>query len=35
MKAELGAEGAALLRTLKAALDPKGIMNPGVLIPDA
>lgn len=35
MKAELGDEGAALLRGLKAALDPKGIMNPGVLIPDA
>ncbi len=35
MKTELGAEGATLLRTLKTALDPKGIMNPGVLIPDA
>jgi alkyldihydroxyacetonephosphate synthase len=35
MKTELGAEGAALLRRVKAALDPKGIMNPGVLIPDA
>jgi alkyldihydroxyacetonephosphate synthase len=32
---ELGAEGATLLRTVKAALDPLGIMNPGVLIPDA
>jgi alkyldihydroxyacetonephosphate synthase len=32
---ELGAEGAALLRRLKAALDPLGIMNPGVLVPDA
>ncbi len=35
MKTELGDEGAALLRTLKTALDPRGIMNPGVLIPDA
>ena len=35
MKTELGEEGAALLRTLKTALDPQGIMNPGVLIPDA
>jgi alkyldihydroxyacetonephosphate synthase len=32
---ELGPEGVALLRTVKAALDPKGIMNPGVLLPDA
>ena len=29
------AEGVALLRTLKHAIDPAGIMNPGVLIPDA
>ena len=35
MKAELGEGGAALLRTLKGAIDPKGIMNPGVLVPDA
>ena len=35
MTRELGPEGAALLRTLKGALDPKGVMNPGVLIPDA
>jgi alkyldihydroxyacetonephosphate synthase len=33
--ADLGAPGVDLLRTLKAALDPKGIMNPGTLIPDA
>lgn len=32
---ELGPEGVALLRKLKTALDPQGIMNPGVLIPDA
>jgi alkyldihydroxyacetonephosphate synthase len=32
---DLGEAGVALLRTVKAALDPKGIMNPGVLIPDA
>jgi FAD/FMN-containing dehydrogenase len=24
----------ALLRTLKQALDPTGLLNPGVLIPD-
>lgn len=35
MTTELGAEGADLLRRVKAALDPDGIMNPGVLIPDA
>jgi len=32
---DLGPGGVALLRTLKQALDPVGIMNPGVLIPDA
>lgn len=32
---ELGETGVALLRTVKQALDPKGIMNPGVLLPDA
>lgn len=32
---DLGPGGLHLLRTLKRALDPKGIMNPGVLIPDA
>ncbi|HLY78134.1 MAG TPA: FAD-linked oxidase C-terminal domain-containing protein, partial [Caulobacteraceae bacterium] len=32
---ELGESGVALLRRVKAALDPNGIMNPGVLLPDA
>jgi alkyldihydroxyacetonephosphate synthase len=32
---ELSEPGVALLRRLKAALDPAGVMNPGVLIPDA
>lgn len=32
---DLGPGGVALLRALKQALDPTGIMNPGVLIPDA
>ena len=32
---DLGPEGVALLRKLKTALDPTGVMNPGVLIPDA
>jgi alkyldihydroxyacetonephosphate synthase len=35
LAAELGEGGVALLRKLKAALDPGGVMNPGVLIPDA
>jgi alkyldihydroxyacetonephosphate synthase len=35
MAAELGETGVALLRKVKTALDPVGIMNPGVLIPDA
>jgi alkyldihydroxyacetonephosphate synthase len=35
LERELGAGGLALLRQVKAALDPKGIMNPGVLLPDA
>ena len=35
LERELGAEGVGLLRTVKQALDPNGIMNPGVLIPDA
>ncbi len=35
LETELGAEGVALLRRIKTALDPAGIMNPDVLIPDA
>jgi FAD/FMN-containing dehydrogenase len=35
LTAELGETGVALLRKVKAALDPNGIMNPGVLLPDA
>lgn len=35
LERDLGAEGVALLRKVKTALDPEGIMNPGVLIPDA
>jgi len=31
---DLGREGVALLRRVKAALDPQGLMNPGNLIPD-
>lgn len=32
---DLGEGGLGLLRTLKAAIDPNGIMNPGNLLPDA
>jgi alkyldihydroxyacetonephosphate synthase len=35
LERELGASGVALLRRLKRTLDPNGIMNPGVLLPDA
>jgi alkyldihydroxyacetonephosphate synthase len=35
LERELGAEGLALLRKLKAAIDPTGMMNPGALFPDA
>ncbi len=30
---ELGAGGLSLLRSVKAAIDPSGLMNPGVLLP--
>jgi alkyldihydroxyacetonephosphate synthase len=35
MPDEHGDAGVAVLRALKRALDPKGILNPGVLLPDA
>jgi alkyldihydroxyacetonephosphate synthase len=35
LPADLGETGVALLRKVKAALDPKGIMNPGNLLNDA
>jgi alkyldihydroxyacetonephosphate synthase len=35
LERELGSGGVALLQRLKAALDPAGVMNPGVLVPDA
>jgi alkyldihydroxyacetonephosphate synthase len=33
MERELGSEGIAALRALKAELDPTGVMNPGKLLP--
>jgi alkyldihydroxyacetonephosphate synthase len=35
MRAEVGDTGIAVLRAVKAELDPAGIMNPGKLLPDA
>lgn len=35
MALDLGEGGVGLLRTIKQAVDPDNIMNPGVLIPDA
>ena len=32
---DLGETGVTLLRTVHGAIDPKGLMNPGNLIPDA
>lgn len=34
LKDELGEAGIAVLRAVKSTLDPTGIMNPGVLLPD-
>jgi alkyldihydroxyacetonephosphate synthase len=34
LERELGATGLEVLRKVKAALDPAGIMNPGVLLPE-
>jgi alkyldihydroxyacetonephosphate synthase len=33
LEAEIGDLGIAVLRAVKDALDPRGIMNPGVLVP--
>ncbi|MET0782337.1 MAG: FAD-binding oxidoreductase [Microbacterium sp.] len=35
LEAEIGALGIAVLRAVKDTLDPRGIMNPGVLVPPA
>lgn len=35
LETELTAAGLSLLRKIKAALDPSGMMNPGALLPDA
>jgi len=32
---DLGVAGIDLLRTVKGAVDPAGLMNPGNLLPDA
>ena len=34
LEAEIGATGVQMLRTIKKALDPKGLLNPGVLLPE-
>jgi alkyldihydroxyacetonephosphate synthase len=33
LEAEIGPVGIAVLRAAKAAVDPDGILNPGVLVP--
>lgn len=33
LAAEIGAVGVEALRAVKAALDPAGVLNPGVLVP--
>jgi len=35
LEAQFGPEAVAVMRTLKDALDPAGIMNPGKLLPGA
>jgi alkyldihydroxyacetonephosphate synthase len=35
MRAEVGEQGVEMLRALKTALDPAGILNPGKLIPES
>jgi alkyldihydroxyacetonephosphate synthase len=35
LEAEIGRLGVAVLRAVKGTLDPRGIMNPGVLVPPA
>ncbi|HLI94809.1 MAG TPA: FAD-linked oxidase C-terminal domain-containing protein [Candidatus Baltobacteraceae bacterium] len=34
MELDLGADALALMRRIKAAFDPQGIMNPGRVFPD-
>jgi len=33
MREELGIGGLSMLRSVKKAIDPHGLMNPGVLLP--
>ena len=34
LEREIGEAGVALLRAIKRALDPDGLLNPGVLLPE-